>query len=189
MHKILQKLKMTAFIAVMAIIPAIAMASPLTPGEALSRLSSANGPKKVFGRLDRMDVVHTLRTLNGDPSAYIFADRSDGGYLVVSADDCAAPLLGYSESGSFDSKLLPPQLEYWLGEYSRQIEYASLAGLPAYAVSSVSGRDDRKIVAPLMSTRWNQDAPYNLLVPSKDSRNYPTGCVATAMAQVMKYWN
>ena len=186
---ILQKLKMTAFIAVMAIIPAIAMASPLTPGEALSRLSSANGPKKVFGRLDRMDVVHTLRTLNGDPSAYIFADRSDGGYLVVSADDCAAPLLGYSESGSFDSKSLPPQLEYWLGEYSRQIEYASSAGLPAYAVSSVSGRNDRKIVAPLMSTRWNQDAPYNLLVPSKDSRNYPTGCVATAMAQVMKYWN
>ncbi len=189
MHKILQKLKMTAFIAVMAIIPAIAMASPLTPGEALSRLSSAKGPKKVSGRLDRMDVVHTLRTFNGNPSAYIFADRNAGGYLVVSADDCAAPLLGYSESGSFDSESLPPQFEYWLGEYSRQIEYASLAGLPAYAASSVYGGDDRKIVAPLMSTRWNQDAPYNLLVPSKDSRNYPTGCVATAMAQVMKYWN
>ncbi|ROT19904.1 hypothetical protein EEL52_07950 [Muribaculaceae bacterium Isolate-113 (HZI)] len=164
-------------------------AATLTPGEALSRLSSAKGPKKVSGRLDRMDVVHTLRTLNGNPSAYIFADRNAGGYLVVSADDCAAPLLGYSESGSFDSESLPPQFEYWLGEYSRQIEYASLAGLPAYDASPMSGVDGRKIVAPLISTRWNQDAPYNLLVPSKDSRNYPTGCVATAMAQVMKYWN
>ena len=86
-------------------------AATLTPGEALSRLSSAKGPKKVSGRLDRMDVVHTLRTLNGNPSAYIFADRNAGGYLVVSADDCAAPLLGYSESGSFDSESLPPQFE------------------------------------------------------------------------------
>ena len=101
-----------------------------------------------------MDVVHTLRTLNGNPSAYIFADRNAGGYLVVSADDCAAPLLGYSESGSFDSESLPPQFEYWLGEYSRQIEYASLAGLPAYDASPMSGVDGRKIVAPLISTRW-----------------------------------
>ena len=63
-----------------------------------------------------MDVVHTLRTLNGDPSAYIFADRSDGGYLVVSADDCAAHVYNRGVSKFMDlTRLFYDRLLFLIG--------------------------------------------------------------------------
>ena len=116
------------------------------------------------------------------------------GYLVVSADDVAAPLLGYSDSGEVSAPM-PPQLQWWLKQYAAEIEQASDADAVRYVTMAnrkPAGAVARKAIAPLLSTRWDQGAPYNDDCPSVSSPvmpngKAPTGCVATAMAQVMKY--
>ncbi len=163
-----------------------AFASPITPQQALQRASSQTIRKiKGVAELSR-DLLYTYRTSYGDAAVYVFGNSDNKGYILLSADDAMAPVLGYADSGVFEEENMPPQMKEWLAGYARQQEYASQMGLPAYVSSQTDGR---KAVEPLMKTTWNQNAPYNLLTPKVDNSQTPTGCVATAMAQVMKYWN
>ena len=119
-------------------------------------------------------------------------------FVIVSADDQATPILGYSMENSFEVQNMPPNLKDWLMGYEQAIQAANasrcsdeirnewghlLAGenLPAKSTTSV---------APLLTTNWDQGWPYNLLCPYdyEEDDHTVTGCVATAMAQVMKYW-
>ncbi len=179
----MRKILIFSFLSIMCI---IVRGAVLSPDDALGRIDK--GQKFIKGKGDECKMLlHTFYSDAGTPASYVFSNKSNKGYVVVSADDCVAPLLGYSDGGSFDKDAIPPQMQWWLAEYGRQIEYASSRGV-SY-MDSRQIKDGRKVVAPLMSTQWNQDAPYNSEVPSVNGRNYPTGCVATAMAQVMKYWN
>lgn len=165
------------------------IAAPLTPQEALARLGSQNlnAPRKVRGiNKTGMKLVHTQKLKNGAAALYVFESAASDATLFLSADDLTAPILGYTDDNSFDSTNIPPQLEYWLGEYARQIEYASEHGVAQTRSVSDIGRH---AIAPMCKTQWNQDAPYNNQCPKMGTRAMPTGCVATAMAQVMKYWN
>lgn len=152
-------------------------AESLTPARALERLERSSVPA---GRLAPGLKPRLVASL---PELYVFSHGADG-YMVLPADDVAAPLLGYSEAGAFDPAG-NPALAYWLESYARQIEYARESGAPVYAgdVARVS----RPAIAPMVETRWNQDAPYNDLCPELDGARSVTGCVATAMAQVMRF--
>ena len=153
-------------------------AAPLTPGEALKRVRG-NGPMHKTAIADsQFKLNYTQETEQGSPAVYIF-NAADNGYLVVSADDNATPLLGYADKGNFNIAQMPPQMKWWLGEYAAQIASAKQTA----AVRNASAQ--KHAVSPLLPTRWNQGTPYNNLCTNK----YPTGCVATAMAQVMKKWN
>ena len=153
-------------------------AAPLTPGEALKRVRG-NGPMHKTAIADsQFKLSYTQKTEQGSPAVYIF-NAADNGYLVVSADDNATPLLGYADKGNFNIAQMPPQMKWWLGEYAAQIASAKQTA----AVRNASAQ--KHAVSPLLPTRWNQGTPFNNLCPNK----YPTGCVATAMAQVMKKWN
>lgn len=164
----------------------VGVASPLTPEQALQRIKSSSFKSRGIRNALDLTLRHTFFTEADVPALYAFDRKDDSGFVLLSADDSAAPVLGYSDQGSFSADKMPPQMKWWLAEYSRQIEYASKKRIGTYA----STRNDRSrvTVAPLLKTKWNQDAPYNAEVPSLNGRNYPTGCVATAMAQVMKYW-
>lgn len=129
---------------------------------------------------------HTFLTDDNVPTMYAFDKKNNSGFVLLSADDAAAPVLGYSDHGNFDADEMPPQMKWWLSEYTNQIEYAAKQQIGTYANNDNDG--SRVTVPPLLKTKWNQDSPYNAEVPSLNGRNYPTGCVATAMAQVMKYW-
>lgn len=163
-----------------------AWASPLTPEQALSRLGTS-GMKKAVSKAAGAKLVYTEATESGIPAAYIF--NNSEGYMVLSADDMAYPMLGYSDSGSFDAEKMAPQMKWWLGEYAKEIAAANESGHVRKTLETSSTRTDRKVIAPMVSTRWDQDAPYNLECPKSRMKNTYTGCVATAMAQVMKYWN
>lgn len=164
------------------------VAAPLTPEEALSRVSEV-GLKKVSSKAKAgTKLVYTSKTENGLNGAYLY-NLASGGYIVLSADDIAYPLLGYSDQGSINLSEMSPELKWWLEEYSRQIEWAVSRNLsPAKTV----GYDESwTAIAPLVTTRWNQDAPYNDQCPqlkANGPRCY-AGCVAVSMAQVMKYHN
>ncbi len=162
----------------------------LAPGGALRRALGDGGAnpvvKSFISRSAAPRLLKTVDTPAGVPAAYIYG--RDNGFLVVAADDVALPLLGYSDAPLSADGQMPPQMAWWLGEYGRQIDYArSKAPASAPAINMADSRADRAPIAPLLTTYWNQDAPFNDLCPEIGGKRAVTGCVATAMAQVMKY--
>ena len=138
----------------------------------------------------------------GATALYVF--NYDQGFVVVAADDRAHPILGYNEGEAFDWESAPEGLRYYLNYYARQIQYAVDNNLPAdlemaeqwYWVEKegVMGQTrGEKAVNPLLTTTWDQGWPYNYYAPACNSywtnNHCYAGCVATAMSQVMKYWN
>lgn len=171
--------------------PAIS-ARTLSPSEALQRLKedSALTPQvRTVSGAEAQQPVFTAVTSEGAPAVYAF-DANNGGFLLVSADDCAYPLLAYSDEGSIpsDTAAMAPALRWWLDEYARQIEWASARGINGGARPSVYAAAGRQAIEPMLTTAWDQDSPYNLQCPTYGASSTYTGCVATAMAQVMNYF-
>ena len=132
---------------------------------------------------------------------FIFNNTAGKGYVIMAADDCVTPILGYSYENNFDDGELPPNFKAWLDGYAEQIRAA--VAIKAQATAEI--RSDweclrqskplpiksEKAVSPLVQTKWNQAPYYNAQCPYDDNANVRTvtGCVATAMAQIMKYWS
>ena len=131
-----------------------------------------------------------------DKAFYIF-NESQGGYIVVSADDRAEDVLLYASGGSFDIERANPDLRWWLARYERQLAHLDAVDQAEQAAFK-SARDAVRTttIAPLLVNQngaeitWYQETPYNNLCPIDkldNTRSY-TGCVATAMAQIMYKW-
>ena len=140
-----------------------------------------------------LDLAHTFRAGNGTATSFVF--NFDGGFVVVSADDSYHPILGYSDHGCFDYNTAPDGLLFMLGELNREIAQCVAENIPATSdvacewcnlehSGTLGAEKNIALVGPLVQTKWDQGAPYNMYAPN----GYPTGCVATAMAQLMKYW-
>lgn len=160
-----------------------ATASPLTPDEALNRIQP-DAQMRLGG--ERPELVMTGRSMAGKPTFYVFSTASRT--IIASADDVAVPLLGYIDSGNFDPARMPPQMKSFLESYSAEIAAATASGR-IHITKAAASRAERQAIEPLCRTGWNQDAPYNDLCPVKNGDRTYTGCVATAMAQVMKYFS
>ena len=121
----------------------------------------------------------------GLQSLYAF-NCEGGGYVIVSGDDSTTPVLGYSPDGALNVAEMPANLRTWLEGYADQIRRLQRGdGTPAVRRVSVG----RAKIDPLVESRWNQRDPYNWECP-KDVRSgalSATGCVATAMSQVMYF--
>lgn len=118
---------------------------------------------------------------------YVFNAVDDGGFVIISGDDRAKKILGYSDNGSFDFSNIPPQLSWILKEYEKQ-----LSTIPADVLPDVSWQNNETNLTEgilLETANWGQGYPYNAQCPLIDGSHTPTGCVATAMAIVMKYYN
>ncbi len=115
---------------------------------------------------------------------YVFNAVDDGGYVIVSGDDRTKEILAFSEHGNLDLANIPEHMKWWLGYYERSI--ASL-GQKTYATRAVR-REARKDVDVLINTTWHQESPFNDDCPEIGTGRCLTGCMATAMAQVMNYW-
>ncbi len=129
----------------------------------------------------------------GFSNVYVFT--TENSFVLMAADDRVQPILGYSLTGRFNVEDMPANKRAWIQEYSDAIRYAIDNQLRASSEVTQQWRDlaegnpnvDRAttVVAPLIQTHWSQGSPYNMLCPGGSV----TGCVATAMAQIMKYWN
>ena len=131
-----------------------------------------------------------------------------GGYVIASADSRTLPVLGYSTTGSLDWEQMPDNMRSWLKHYDEAIATlgsradfldGELTSTLSYAQGATtalqSRRAGRTAVEPLIKTHWGQEAPYWDQVPTYQGpeaglrgKQCYTGCVATAMAQVMNYW-
>lgn len=134
----------------------------------------------------------------GVTGMYVFNTVDNKGFVIVSSDDAALPILGYSFTNGINrSRDLPSNLKGWLNHYSEEI--AAVAGSTAdentaeqwnqlLNNTAAKAAPGAKAVSALIQTKWDQDTPYNNLCPLDGGQRSATGCVATAMAQVMKYW-
>ena len=149
-----------------------------------------------------LTLAYTEMTESGNPAVYVF--NYDGGFVLVSADDVARPILGFSDEESFDATLVPDGFAYYLRFYARQIAFAQENNLEpekevvsewrhvAYDGFENDNRYTRGDIAPLITTNWDQDYPYNAYCPTGQGGpggHAYAGCVATAMSMVMKKWN
>ncbi|MDR1763014.1 MAG: C10 family peptidase [Dysgonamonadaceae bacterium] len=129
---------------------------------------------------------------------YVF-NRGGNGFVIISADDAYEPVIAYSTTGNFDMDNHSPAFLWWMENVENQITEAAAANAPADEIKTawknlLNGGEtalraaQATTVGPLLATTWNQNSPYNNLCPVISGNNrYPTGCVATAMAQIMNY--
>ena len=132
------------------------------------------------------------------PSAtcyYVFANGEDKGFTIVSGDDRMPEVVGYSAQGTYDPDHLPANYVGFMKAYQETVEAllkgdAQVSGGLAEARQWRAERAGSAAVAPLLDgIKWDQREPYNNMCPLYDGTNRSvTGCVATAMAQVMMYY-
>lgn len=121
---------------------------------------------------------------------YVFNAAASQGFVIVSGDDCVGDnlVLGYTERGSFDANDVPANMQSWLDGMVRQIAELSSLGLRAKAIAI------HEDVDTLLTSSWGQGDnnynpvhPYNAFCPVTDDKLCYTGCMATALSQVMYY--
>ncbi len=122
-----------------------------------------------------------LLSLEQQSTAPYYAFNSDKGFVVVSGDDSLTELVCYSDHGSIDTDNLPAPLKELLDGYANYVK--DVQNGTAKAVRTETSADPTIIVSPMVTTKWNQDEPYNNMVP----KDCATGCAATALAQVLNY--
>lgn len=117
---------------------------------------------------------------DGD-NAGIYVFNADNSFVIVSADDRTPSVLGYSDNGVFDMNTAPEALKVMLSKYQQAV-----SSNQAITRGTVPTHD---AIKALVKTKWNQYGPYNLTCPKDNTtgKTSLTGCVATAMAQVMYY--
>lgn len=157
-----------------------------------------------------LDLALRMSSTGADPAAangavdyyYVFNAQDATGFVIIAADDAVTPVLAYSDVNAFDAAHLPENMTKWMERYKQAI--AAAIALNATADAEVTARwtalqhpaspaldaEDRT-VNPLLTTTWDQSPYYNALCPFDAGANQRTvtGCVATAMSQIMKYWS
>ena len=135
-----------------------------------------SGPMKVRGKVNSSH--------EDQPEFFVFNADHQRGFVIVSGDDRTIPVLGYTTEGSFDSGNIPVQLQDMLDVYAEEIKALG----KSRAVSNTADRPVYPTISPLLSTLWGQDYPYNKSCPVYDNKTCVTGCVPTATAMVMNYY-
>ena len=148
-----------------------------------------------------VDLAYTAYADNGQTAFYVFAVQPKG-FVIVSADDRAKPILGYSTESNFTPQL-PDGLMTFFENYKAGFSqmYANNDERTAEAVADwtslektglLSASKTDRSVGPLMASIWNQTDLYNNMAPLDPSSVYSghckSGCVANAMSQIMRYW-
>lgn len=176
------------------------VAEHVTPQQSLERaFNSEVFMKKVPSSAKQCVLAHTESTVEGIETVYIFSRGTDNGFIVTSADDRLPALLGFSDNGTFCYESSSPAFKWWIAQYSKEAEAVFSIGqelekvseevLNAELISHDSSmmRTPRAEIVPLLHSEWNQTKPFNDDCPMVGGSRTVTGCVPTAMAQVMRY--
>ena len=139
-----------------------------------------------------------VSTAAGFSNVYVFTTGHS--FVLMAADSRVQPVLGYSLNGPFDTEKMPENVREWLQGYDEEIQWAIDNSWRASSTTTrqwqdlehgVKGPRATTVVTPLIQTKWNQSEYYNQLCPlatGGPNGHAFTGCVATAMAQIMKFW-
>lgn len=179
----------------------LALAGPVNPRQAGNiALNFMMQKSSAITRGSSCQLVYT-QTNGRSADALFYVFNVGEGFVMVSADDAIVPVLGYSPSGHFNPDRIPDNFRAWVQSYADAIEYVKTHELVADAAVQeqwealeagrvLRGPGTRNAVGPLLTTKWDQEPYFNSLCPEDTdswSGHVPTGCVATAMAQIINY--
>ena len=172
-------------------------ADAVTPEQAMqiaSQFFSNKGPRRMQSSARRTSAQSAMTTVAvfdsidsaGQPYIYAVSAPQQDGFVLVSGDDRFNAVLGYSDGSSYDEQTMPENMRAWMQGYIAEMRYLESKGYRSAPLSSAS---PKAAISPLLTTKWNQGAPFNNNCPIDNStqQRSVTGCVATAMAQVINY--
>ena len=176
---------------------ALAVAGPVNPRQAGNiALNFMMQKSSAITRGSSCQLVYT-QTNGRSADALFYVFNVGEGFVIVSADDAVVPVLGYSPSGHFNPDRIPDNFRFWLQGYADQISIVKERNIMASEEIGTQWTDlkngrtlrggNTRSVSPLITTTWNQSPRYNSLCPGEGSYQSITGCVATAMAQIINY--
>ena len=159
-------------------------ASVISPSQAKEVAAQFMAEKTARKEL-KTDVVFDAVDRNNRPYLYAVHTTQEGGYVIVSGDDRFAKVLAYSDSRLYDEQDMPDNMRAWLQGYIDEMRYLESID---YQPTLRSTSSEKPAIAPLIETIWGQNTPFNDSCPVdiNGSRSI-TGCVATAMAQLINY--
>lgn len=170
-------------------------ANPITAETAMQNAKTylVSGPmKKAKGKLT-LSLVYTLDNnviTSNEPEPegliYVFNINKERGFVIASGDDMVEPILGYCDEGIFDPEFIPEPMKEWIDEYAKEIDWYQTNGYPT-ATEPLMASTAKKNIDALVKNKWAQGSPFNAKCKFNNV-TCVTGCVATAMAQVMYYW-
>ena len=183
-------------LALTSLVAGNATASPVTAEQARQaarEFFAKSAPRKARAaqNLSALSLAYEAKT-SASTDFYVFNLDNNAGYVIASADNAAPAVLAYADEGTFDPNNIPDNMRWWLTQYQREMQIikANPQAAPRRPISLTTS------VEPLVRTMWNQDAPYNNNCPTYTgydnygqsyTANCATGCVATAVAQIMNY--
>ena len=139
----------------------------------------------------KTDVVFEATDTSGQPYLYAVTSTQQDGFVLVSGDERFAEVLGYTDEGTFDEKNMPENMRTFIQGYIDEMKY--LESVDYQPSTTADARRNaaaaKSDISAMVTTQWNQGAPYNAQCPEDPSTHQTsvTGCVATAMAQVVAY--
>ena len=156
----------------------LANAEPITKARALSIATKyINNPKL-------SDNTPQTRSSKADeqPAYYIFTNPNDKKFVIISGESKLNEVVGYGDKMIENPNDQPPYFKLFLKEYERVVKEVR-----AKATTTTPQRPIKRKVEPLLTCKWSQYDPFNKYTPLSNGQHTPTGCVATATAQVMFY--
>ena len=182
-------MKKSYLLLLMLFVSIVAMGGPVTPDEARQKITKFMNPRRANAISESsLQLVATshyqVQKETMAASYYVFNVGEGHGFVIAGADDRIPAVLGYSSKGQFDPQHMPENMKAWLQGYNDQMAYLNEHPEAAAPQKTVSGGS----ISPLLQSEWDQGNPYNLLCPEDGGQHSVTGCAATAMAQVMYFW-
>lgn len=126
------------------------------------------------------------------PAVFVFNNSQENGFVLVSAEDNARAVLGYSDHGHFDQTDIPTNMKFWLQMYADELARYKAnkpvlkAGQVSMSPTKRAAENSYPTITPILgNVEWGQGKPYNNLCPTVRGERCVTGCVATAISQIM----
>ena len=162
-----------------------------------------------------LTLAYTETSLAGEALYYVFNVNTNDGFIIITADDVVHPIIGYSTEKQFKIPAQHTPINYWMTSKKKEIIAIKAANMEATEdiarewagdFSATSNLNKAALrnngassvlttsVAPLVQSDWNQSPYYNAYCPGStgdgsNSAACVTGCVATTMSQIMRYWS
>ena len=182
-------------IATAALLSAAALAAPVSRETARQQAQQLMGktvaPVEAQARSASQLPSPTMGLQQAQPAYYLFAAQDGEGFAIISADDALPAVVAFSTEGTLTAEsTMPPALALHLDAYAKYVEAcqqgrAAAPDTDGFALFASRRQAPSTVLVP---SQWGQQSPYNDLCPQQNGKTCPTGCVATAMAQIMYYW-
>jgi len=180
----MKKIFLTLFILASAAIAANA--------DNVSKEDAIRYAQQFFGNISSSELSVDGTGSNASVPEYYIINRKSGGFVLIAGDDAVDPVLGYSLKGHFRTDNMPDNLSHWLTSLEKDVLQVRNMGIASAKTTSpkikrVSISTKAGSANLIETAEWDQTAPYNNLCTLSSGKNALSGCVATAMAIVLRH--